>query len=296
MRLRQSRDGGFHVTERLAVQWSDRPLPDGMEVVQLLADGEGEPWALSRAREAVTGWLARVRPRSVASYVLRLDRRTGWCIEARIPGELRCLARLRNGAIAAAGRRLLHVQGGARRWHERVGPPAACRLWGTSTACLYALGERKGQSTVLHHYDGESWRAVDLEPRGIFGHFVDGACDDRGGSWIVGTYQTHSCIARGTGLDWERHGCESFYLYQAHVDRDGCAFVAGGDGVWRLDEGQWRRVIEAGRPSGLPGALSTVEGAPWRVDVSMASLLGDKLPADLCVFMGGPWVDLGAPE
>lgn len=69
-------------------------------------------------------------------------------------------------------------------------------LWGARRDCAYGLSDGE-----LFHFDGSAWMHVDLAAAEIPGLWAHGASGADGTSWVVGTYATHSCMARpGDGV------------------------------------------------------------------------------------------------
>ena len=259
----------------------------------------------------VIGYGAEARG-DVDSYVLLRGRADdGWTTEGRFPERLESLALLHDGTLAAGGDGLLALRSPAGEWAIREAPARLTCVWGTGPNCVHALGQAvQGRGTLgrtgveatwvscgLFYFDGAAWTEIDLVARGIPGFFVAGACDRDGYGWIVGTYATHSCMARGRGSDWEQDGCGSWYLYRVYVGVDGNAFALGGDGLWRHHAaGGWGEVEAFGRDIGSPLALGAVRGRPWAIDARSLTAWMERRTATVGLFMGELWVTLVPPE
>lgn len=250
-------------------------------------------------------------PQDVDSYVLRRRPDGAWTTEGHFPERLGSLALLHDGTLAAGGDGLLGLRSPAGEWTIREAPARLTCVWGAGAGCVHALGQTvRGRGTLgktgfeatwvscgLFYFDGAAWTEIDLPARDIRGFFVAGACGRDGYGWIVGTYGTHSCMARGRGTDWERDGCGSWYLYHVHVGADGTAFALGGDGLWRHHaDGGWRAVEAFGDSIGAPLALGTVQGKPWVIDARSLGAWAEGRATAVGLFMGGPWVTLVPPE
>lgn len=331
--------------------WREYRLPDSKQLTALLPGDGVELWVLADARRRATGRdpspVFRVgeppepkpkerdanavpvvghQPRQdldVVSHVLLWGRELRWTTEARLLGDLRTIARLKDGSAAAGGGGLL-IRDDRGEWSAHSAPASLVRIWGVGPTCVYALGERGhgkemlGKTELeaarvshpLFYFDGRRWAEIDVGP----GFFVDGACDADGRSWIVGTHSTHSCMATGKGTEWRRDGCSSWYLYRVHVDEGGQAFALGGDGLWRHEGQDWVEVGAFGSGLVFPLALSSVGGKPWVVtdqtvpglrgegpilhalDVSMRQGGEQEGPRGFGVFIGQRWVTVPAPE
>ena len=269
----------------------DRPRPGG----------HGGTVPLLGGRHAV--------PHPASGHVLAWRPDCGWCSEAAFARSVDALAILHDGTVAVGGERLLALRATDGAWAEHAAPERLVRVWGAGADCVYALGERTHRERLrglpmssapvveqcLLYFDGRAWAEIDLTD--IPGFFADGACDASGYGWIVGTYATHSCMARGKGTVWESDGCGSFYLHRVHVDRGGRAYALGGDGLWRLQDGLWRGVESFGNDIGWPLALANVGGLPWVLwSRHLGEWMGDAPPAPgVSLFMADFWVTLLTP-
>jgi len=253
---------------------------------------------------------------------------SGWELQFQVLRRLNAIAVLRDGSVLAGGD-LVSVHQEENTWRIVAGPARLVRVWGAHQRCAYALGERivgrgpLGQTGFeatwverdLFYFDGDRWTPIELEKRGIRGFFTDGSCDVSGFGWIVGTHQTHSCMARGRQADWESDGCGSWYLDYVDIQDDSRGYALGGDGLWRLHEGGWEEVeaYHRGRwEIRFPQALRLVDGVPLIVTDKKnserrpavheldAAVLGPESAGgspvrEFDVFVSGRWLTIEAP-
>ena len=285
--------GKFVLTEPIEAEWQRNKLPGATKVVEIACRADAEVWALAGG-----------------SFLLKYHPGDGWTVDAQIAGQVNTVAVLQDGTVVAGGEGLFACRNGSGEWTAQKAPARLMRVWGASPECVYALGERthgRGRieesgieatwvSCGLFHFDGESWSEINLAAADVHGMFVDGACDADGYGWIVGTHQTHSCMARGKGTEWEPDGCGSWYLYHVHIDRDGNGYALGGDGLWHLQGGVWLAVGGFGSDIGWPLALSAVNGQPWTLDAGGGAVWSDQPVFEVGIYLAGLWARLPLPK
>ena len=211
----------------MSVDWTRHRWNLDFDVVDFAQAESGEVWAVAQRRH-----------RDGTNSAIFRRGHEEWVIADGFDSRLRPSAH-RDGSIVAVGESSVHFDKDG--WVIRELTVPCSRVWGAHASCVYALC---GQN--LFHFDGHKWVDVDLEAMGIPGDWSDGDCDSAGTSWVVGCWETHSCMAKGRGTQWKQDGCGSWYLYRVHIGDDGIGFAAGGDGLWRRSRSGWAQVRSYG--------------------------------------------------
>jgi hypothetical protein len=278
--------GKLSVEEAVAMEltWKEVRVDAKFDVIALSRPKSGTLWALGHGR------------RMFSAVTAILHRRAGlWKRAFVVDGRLDTIATLGDGSILATGEWLSVLFDGERWSTTESGLKRSHRIWGAHLGCANAL-TLAGQ---LFCFDGRWWEYVDLEGYGIDGTWADGDCDTSGRGWIVGTNGSHSCMATGSGLRWQRDGCGSWYLNRVYVAEDGRAFAAGGDGVvWRYDGSKWSTVGSGQRRVGgpLPLALSAAGPDPIVVACAFEQITRlEKHTAELLAFNATGWHPFRVP-
>jgi hypothetical protein len=249
--------------------WKRHLLDLDFNVVDLVQAESGDIWAVAQ----------RQRRGETASAILRRRLEEWECIVS-LESSLEAISAHRDNSIVAVGESSVHFDG--RGWVMRELDLPCSRVWGAQVSCVYALSRYK-----LFHFDGHEWVHIDLAAKGIPGDWEDGDCDSTGTSWIVGTWETHSCMAKGRGMDWKRDGCGSWYLYNVCIKDGGVGFAVGGDGLWKRSRSRWTRVEAYGRDLGrLPIAVGTHAGGAVVVTLR---IFDQPVVAEFEVFIGDIW-------
>jgi hypothetical protein len=284
----------------LQLEWAKSDVGVPGEVVALASAGDAV-WAVARQRP---DWWRRLAERlnvktsgigtGVVSHVLsRHDGR--WSSRFSVRGSLNAICTMGDGSVVAVGDRLaVHCAGG--QWAVFRPPVQLNHVWGARSSCVYALGQ-----DMLFYFGGGSWTHVDLPALGINGQWADGSCDSSGASWIVGTWGTHSCMAKGLGTEWKSDGCGSWYLYKVAIGENGHGFAAGGDGLWQRVDDSWEGVEAYGRDLlRVPLALLACSASPlvvsWRAPGPSGEGAGKIRPClNLDVFVSCRWQTVSVP-
>lgn len=237
---------------------------------------------------------------------------TDWQLEFQLHSRLNTLAVLRDGSIVAGGD-LSSVHQEGDEWRIIEAPARLVRVWGAHPRCVYALGERILGDDVLGNleveatwvesglffFDGEQWVAVDLTNAEINGMFAGGSCDSSGYGWIVGTYATHSCMARGRGTEWEPDMCGSWYLDDVEVQDGGVAYALGGDGLWRLRDDRWFDVeaynLFRYKDLRWTRTLGVADGSPIVVTEVRGAAPDESTQSSFDVYVSNQWLTIEAP-
>jgi hypothetical protein len=254
--------------------WKRHRLDLDFNIVDLVQAETGDIWAVAQCQ----------RRGEIASAILR-RRLAEWTCVVVLEGSLNAISAHRDHSIVAVGESSVHIDG--RCWDVRKLDCPCSLVWGAHASCVYALSRN-----IIFHFDGHEWVSVDLAAKGIPGDWADGDCDSTGTSWVVGTWETHSCMATGRGSRWERDGCGSWYLYRVCIDNGGVGFAVGGDGLWQLSGARWDRVEAYGDDLGrLPIALNSCAG---RAVVATARFF-EPVVIEFEVFVGDMWRTVPLP-
>ena len=268
----------------MELNWTERRVSPHGEVIALTRPKSTEPWALCRSRR-LFGERTRVLRRHAGD----------WDLAFEVKGRLDSIGALGDGSVLAVGRSRSMIFDDRCTTIES-GPRGCLRVWGAQPGCANALTDEG-----LFHFDGRHWHRVELKAAGIHGRWADGDCDSRGRGWIVGMHGTHSCMASGSGANWQEDGCGSWYLYLVHVPDGGSAFAAGGDGTWRRDAGAWVKVDRGRDVSRFPLALSAAGPTPIVVAVGLRGIRESvargksSSSSTLEIWAGSDWQAVPAP-
>jgi hypothetical protein len=256
--------------------WKKHPADFDFNLVDFDQAESGDIWAVAQ----------RQRKGGTTSAILRREAEE-WVSVAAFGVRLDAISAHRDNSIVAVGDSSVHFDGD--RWVMRELDAPCRKVWGAHASCVYALSWK-----MLLHFDGHEWVHVDLAAKGIPGDWADGDCDSTGTSWIVGCWETHSCMARGRGTRWKRDGCGSWYLYHVRIDDGGIGFAAGGDGLWQRSGSGWDKVETYGHGHDLqhmPIAVGTHAGRA--VVVSTGLLYPPALGFE--VFVDDKWHTVPSP-
>jgi hypothetical protein len=255
--------------------WKRHLLDLDFNVVDLVQADSGDIWAVAQRQ---------CRGRT-ASAILRRGLEEWECVVA-LESSLEAISAHRDNSIVAVGESSVHFDG--QSWVMRELDLPCSLVWGAHASCVYALSR-----DMLFHFDGDEWVHIDLAAKGIPGDWADGDCDSTGTSWVVGAWETHSCMARGRGTRWERDGCRSWYLYNVCIKDGGVGFAVGGDGLWQRSGSRWDQVEAYGDDLGrFPIAVGTHAGGA--VVVTMR-LFDQPAVAEFEVFLGDMWRTVPLP-
>jgi hypothetical protein len=270
------------------LSWKEQRVGGKVKVFAFARPKSADLWALGHSRRLFG-----------ASTVLLHRDAGGWDRAFAVNSRLDSIGALGDSSVMAVGESLSVLFDGNRWSTIGSGLKGSYRIWGAHPGCANALTDEG-----LFYFDGRSWGRLDLEAQGIRGHWADGDGDSGGKGWIVGTYETHSCMATGSGASWQEDGCGSWYLYLVYVADHGRAFAAGGDGLWRYDGTRWIEVDGRRDVSRLPLALSAAGSTPIAVACKLCDLLQPKKhtavaqfqpSSELEVFTAAGWQTIRAP-
>jgi hypothetical protein len=255
--------------------WKRHRLDLDFNVVDLVQAESGDMWAVAQCQ----------RRGETASAILR-RRLAEWECVVALESSLNAISAHRDQSIVAVGESSVHIDG--RGWVVRKLDLPCNLVWGAHASCVYALS-----GEMLFHFDGREWVPIDLAAKGIRGDWADGDCDSTGTSWIAGTWETHSCMARGRGTRWKPDGCGSWYLYNVCIDDGGVGFAVGGDGLWQRSGSRWAQVEAYGDDLGrLPIAVGTHAGGAVVVTLR---IFEQPTVAEFEVFVGDVWRTVPLP-
>lgn len=258
-----------------ALHWRQTHLPDRGRVAAIREGRDGRVWAVGeRHRHAGPRWTIWQRQIDSWISVFETDERLAGVCEAH------------DSALIANGERFTaHFRGDA--WVVRPAPATFSRLWAAHHECVYGL-TRDG----LYYFDGAQWHAVQLPAPWWWS---DGDCRLDGTGWVVGCYGTHSCMAQGSGFEWQAGGCSSVGLDLVCLD-EVMGFALGGDGLWQLHDGAWGKVKKYGQGPGIPLSLAIRTGSPLVLARRYAWSVPSDGPANVVYgFVDGRWIRIDLP-